>query len=271
MSKKAVITEYTVKSSKLDKPLTIAHVSDLHERNGDEFLELLRQVKPDLIAVSGDTLERYHIAENTVISKSNNFLRKAIIEAAYYVNWFFVFVLGRHNRPDIKNAYRFIKGAPEIAPTVMSLGNHEGKLEDEDHAVIRESGAVMLDNADTQLTVGGCKLLIGGLSSVPDTDWLQSFSEKHGFKLLLCHHPEYFDKIVPKNDIDLTLSGHNHGGQIRLFGKGLFSSGSGLFPKYDGGLFENRIVVSAGCSNTVAMPRFKNPRELVVIRLTPDS
>lgn len=271
MSKKAVITEYNIKSSKLNKPLTIAHVSDLHERNGDEFLELLKQVKPDLIAVSGDTLERFHIAENTVMSKSRNFFRQAILEAAYYVNWFFVFVLGRHNRPDIKNAYRFIMNAPKIAPTVMSLGNHEGKLEDEDFAVIRESGAVLLDNADIQLTVSGCKLLIGGLSSVPDTDWLQSFAEKDGFKLLLCHHPEYFDKIVPKNDIDLTLSGHNHGGQIRLFGKGLFSSGSGLFPKYDRGLFENRIVVSAGCSNTVAMPRFKNPRELVVVRLMPES
>ena len=70
-----------------------------------------------------------------------------------------------------------------------------------------------------------------------------------GFKILLCHRPEYYDRFVKETDIDLVLSGHNHGGQFRLFGKGLISSSSGLFPKYDRGIFENRLVISAGCSN----------------------
>ncbi|MBQ2570485.1 MAG: serine/threonine protein phosphatase, partial [Ruminococcus sp.] len=58
-------------------------------------------------------------------------------------------------------------------------------------------------------------------------------------------------------------------GQIRVFGKGVLSSRSGFFPKYDRGVFDNRLVVSAGCSNPVALPRWGNPRELVMIQLNP--
>ena len=87
---------------------------------------------------------------------------------------------------------------------------------------------------------------------------------------MLCHHPEYYERLLKDKDIDLILSGHNHGGQFRIFGKGLLSSSTGLFPKYDRGLFDGRLVVSAGCANTTAIPRFFNPREAVIIRLLPD-
>jgi predicted MPP superfamily phosphohydrolase len=108
------------------------------------------------------------------------------------------------------------------------------------------------------------------LSSFYDEEWLRGFSEEKGFKILLCHHPEYYDRFVKETDIGLVLSGHNHGGQFRLFGKGLISSSSGLFPKYDRGIFENRLVISAGCSNTAAVPRLCNPREVVIIKLSPE-
>ena len=42
------------------------------------------------------------------------------------------------------------------------------------------------------------------------------------------------------------------------------SAGGGLLPKYDKGFYHGRMIVSAGCSNTVAMPRICNPRELVL-------
>jgi hypothetical protein len=64
--------------------------------------------------------------------------------------------------------------------------------------------------------------------------------------------------------------GHNHGGQIRVRDRGLFASGGGFLPKYHRGVFDDRLVVTAGCSNTVAMPRINNPRELVIINLIPE-
>ena len=77
--------------------------------------------------------------------------------------------------------------------------------------------------------------------------------------------------MVADKAIDLTLSGHNHGGQIRVFGKGIFSSRSGLLPKYDRGIYHQRLIVSAGCSNPVAVPRLGNPFELVMIDLKPQT
>ena len=57
---KAVLTEYQVNIPySVPQELTIAHVSDLHERISDDILRMLRRVKPDFIVVTGDTLERY--------------------------------------------------------------------------------------------------------------------------------------------------------------------------------------------------------------------
>lgn len=49
--------------------------------------------------------------------------------------------------------------------------------------------------------------------------------------------------------IDLVLSGHAHGGQIRLFGQGLFAPGQGILPKYTSGVHEN-MIISKGLANT---------------------
>ena len=68
--------------------------------------------------------------------------------------------------------------------------------------------------------------------------------------------------------IDLILSGHNHGGVIRILGKGLYARNQGLFPKYDGGIFDSRLIVSRGLSNTKHIPRLFNPTELVYIHLS---
>ena len=55
MAKKAVLTEYRLTVPQLRQPLTIAHVSDLHERDATDILALLQTVQPDLIAVTGDS------------------------------------------------------------------------------------------------------------------------------------------------------------------------------------------------------------------------
>ena len=84
---------------------------------------------------------------------------------------------------------------------------------------------------------------------------------------LLCHHPEYWPRYVRDLPVDLTLSGHAHGGQIRLFGQGLFAPGQGLFPRYTSGVHEGRLVISRGLANTTRIPRLFNPTELVCVHL----
>ena len=270
MSKKAVLTEYTLSLPKIKKPFDLALVSDLHERRSDDILMLLKKAKPDLIAIAGDTFERVGdgSTDRSGRVKRGSALQFAIKAAAYF-NYFMIHTFSKKNLPKTENAYSFLTEAAKLAPVYLSLGNHEYDLEDEDIRTLENNGIVLLDNADCCANVKGDLLRIGGLSSEPDGEWLERFSQSVGFKLLLCHHPEYYDSMVSELDIDLVLAGHNHGGQIRLFGHGVLSSRSGLFPRYDSGVFDDRLVVSAGCSNTVALPRLFNPRELVVIHLNP--
>ena len=68
-------------------------------------------------------------------------------------------------------------------------------------------------------------------------------------------------------DVDLVLAGHAHGGQVRVFGRGLYAPGQGLLPKYTHGVIDHRMIVSAGASNSVSIPRWGNPCEVLRIEL----
>ena len=245
------------------RALRLALVSDLHDRPGDEALASLRRRKPDLICIVGD------------------------------------FVLGRAPREGWKleqspHAMAFLRACAELAPCFVSLGNHEWMLAPEDLALLSDTGVSLLDDAWT----GWEDLCIGGLSSGrighyrayraafpevrypyarnlrrlgarsgPETAWLPGFAARPEYKLLLCHHPEYWPRVVRPLPVDLTLSGHAHGGQIRLFGQGLFAPGQGLLPRYTSGVHEGRLVISRGLANTTRIPRLFNPTELVYVQL----
>ena len=269
MPKQAVVTEYTLPAPKLQNDLTIGLVADIHERSAADIAALLEQSRPDVIAVAGDTFERFDDNSPLECYKSNpNPFRRAFLTAAAYFNYFVMQKICK-NIPDPQNAFSFLERAAKVAPVFLSMGNHEELFWDEDRAFFQKHGITLLDNTSAAVTLRENTLQIGGISNDDENTqrWLTAFSRKSGFKLLLCHRPEHYAEIVRDKDIDLTLAGHNHGGQIRLFGRGLLSSGGKLFPRYDRGVFDDRFVVTAGCSNTVALPRIGNPRELVLIHL----
>lgn len=268
----AVLTEYTLPAPKLKTPLRIALVSDLHERRADDIVALLRRSKPDLIAVTGDTLERTGGKDDETYRKLRySVIKRAMVAAVSYVNML-LYALFRRKKPHkAEFAYEFLHEAAKVAPVFLSLGNHEEHLLEEDKRFFKKEGIALLDNADIVFEIKGERLRIGGLSSVYDEEWLRRFAQKDGCKLLLSHHPEYYDEMICDKAVDWVLSGHTHGGQIRLFHRAIISPGGGLFPKYGGGVYENRMVVSKGCSNTAAVPRWNNPRELVMVNLMPDS
>lgn len=118
---------------------------------------------------------------------------------------------------------------------------------------------------------------IGGLSSrikePPDTEFLDRFEQEEEFRLLLCHHPEVYRDYVRGRDIDFTLCGHAHGGQIQIRGRGLYAPGQGLFPKLTHGLHDNgKMMISRGMTNGAKprIPRINNPCELILLELEPE-
>ena len=90
---------------------------------------------------------------------------------------------------------------------------------------------------------------------------------ENDFTVLLSHRPEHLS-VYAKHSIDLCLTGHAHGGQIRLpFIGGLFAPNQGFLPKFDAGLFKEQnttMVISRGVGSSQFPLRFLNPPEIPV-------
>lgn len=175
----------------------------------------------------------------------------------------------------------FLKEYVYIAPTYFSLGNHDYLIDKNDLEGMRQIGIVVLNDTYVRFNK---EILIGGMTSYfyhkcekydprihmelfPEVDWLDSFEKEEGYKILIDHHPDNYEKYTSYRNIQLILSGYAHGGQIRLFGKGIYARSQGFFPKYDGGIYDEKLVVSRGMTNTLPIPRLWNPTELVIIEL----
>lgn len=249
----------------------LALLADLHNEKPARALRCLTQRRPDAILFAGDLFRGHRpVRGGDLFAKQTQVLP-------------------------------FLSACAQIAPTFLSLGNHEWLLRAEDLQRLAETGATVLDNRF--VTQGA--LVIGGLTSAlttvyrqramsengmempprrrradsrvfqPETAWLDAFEQQPGYKILLCHHPEYWSLRPPmlwERKIDLVLAGHAHGGQIRLLGQGLLSPGQGWFPQLTSGVHPGaygQLVISRGLANTGRpIPRLFNPRETVRIVLT---
>lgn len=229
---KRQLTEYTFRSEKIERPLRLAVAADIHSSPFDDVLEEFTRC--DAVLIPGDLVDRH---------RRNN-----------------------------ENAYRFLEAAPECAPVFYSIGNHERKFRDRAAYLekVRASKVTLLDNE----SVSFMGIRIGGLSSVkekqPDLAFLGRFEKEEGYRLLLCHHPEVYRDFVSGRDIDLTLAGHAHGGQVQIAGHGLYAPGQGLFPKLTHGLYDGgKLLVSRGMTNGAKprIPRIGNPCELIILNL----
>ena len=255
-------------------PVTAALLADTHNQDMDTVLESLRRHPPELILLAGD------------------FLYAAPPAAP-----------GRLKMHESRNALELLGACAALAPTFVSLGNHEWMLNEQDLALLADTGVTVLDNRFVSLSIGGTALCVGGLTSArltayqtwrnqlplaflypwpgkegwpknpePNLDWLEEFEKQSSYKILLCHHPEYVPRYLQNRSVDLILSGHAHGGQWRYYSPldkcfhGVYAPGQGLFPKLTEGRHGNQII-SRGLSNNSAVPRLWNPPELVYINL----
>ena len=181
-----------------------------------------------------------------------------------------------HYADDCRIPVEFLHLAKDVAPVYYTFGNHERNT---DESLYNINGVHLLNDKVERLG----DIVIGGLRSgfrgqaenavmetpAPDLRFLDDFDTMDGVKLLLCHHPEYYPRYLRDRNIDLIFAGHAHGGQWRLFGKGLFAPGQGLFPKYTSGIYEDRLIVSPGLANTVVVPRLFNPPALLTVDILP--
>ena len=234
------ITEYNLKVDN-SRDLVAAFVADTHDIIYDGIISEIKKRNVDMIFMTGDI------------------------------------VYGHDDR--VENGFDMLSAFVNIAPTFMCLGNHEGGATELVRSECKKRGVRLLEEEYVEFK----GVYIGGLTSgyiennvgleenhwkktpAPDIEWLKKFASVEGYKILLSHHPEYYDEYIKGLNIDLTLSGHAHGGQWRFLGRGLFAPGQGIFPKYTSGIHENRFIISRGLANNAFVPRLFNPCELIFI------
>lgn len=254
-NKVIVTTEYEIYSSVLPESFsgfTVVHISDLHNasfgKNQEQLINRINEVKPDIIVITGDLIDS--------------------------------------RRQGTDNAEELLKNLPDAIDIYFVTGNHEAASKEYDELlkILEDNNVNVLQNENALIEKDGqyinlCgindPLFISGSSYSKEndervTEILNGICSADSYNILLSHHPEMFD-IYSQSAANLVLSGHAHGGQIRIpFIGGLFAPGQGFFPEYTSGLYtENNtaLIVSRGLGNSAFPLRINNFPEMVTIRL----
>lgn len=241
------VTEHGYMTDKLPDgcAFTVVQISDLHNANfgikNRRLVAKIEALSPDLIVITGDIVDS--------------------------------------NRTRIKTATNFCEKAADICPVYYVTGNHEHWLDGDKKAElfdgIRKSGAVILDDEAVGITINGGSFTLCGLDDESlYNDTLVSMSEEFDGKqlnILLAHEPQYFDDYCA-SPADLVLTGHAHGGQVRLpFVGGLVAPDQGFFPEYTEGERSDNgttMIISRGLGNSVIPLRVFDLPEIVCVRVS---
>lgn len=254
---------YTVALEDLELPLRLVLISDLHGKSfGKDNARLIAKIQeqtPDAIFLVGDMLDK------------------------------------KADEADVQSLLALTEKLLEIAPVFFSMGNHEQVYLKTNATLldrVAQTGAVVVNDSYVDVTVAGQPLRIGGtmghgfafgrteeeFTSSPEYVFLKAFENTELPKICLAHMPDtfIFNGAYTLWDVDLVLSGHTHGGLVRLpFIGGLYAPMQGLFPEYDRGHFRlgthMQMVITSGLAGHGLLPRVNNPPEIAVIDLVPQN
>lgn len=185
-----------------------------------------------------------------------------------------------------------IRALSAFVPVFLADGNHEqrlrlyphvyGRMYDRFLREVQRSDAVYLVNETASLKLGRVDVSISGLSAdriyyyrkktthMPASAIREALGEKDpgSYQILLAHNPQYKDTYFDWG-ADLTLSGHYHGGIVRLGGhRGLVSPNFRLFSAYSYGHYhmeDKDMIITAGAGEHTIPLRLFNPREIVCV------
>ena len=245
------ITTIEVEDSKIPKSFdnfSIIQISDLHDaefgENQKNLIERVKEIDPDIIVITGDFID--------------------------------------FSRYNIENSSNFVYGVSDSYKVYYVPVNHEAAPTSRYEEVkdnLQKAGATVLDNQNYKICKDNkCINLIGvqDISFIENKDenilknTISELKNESLYNILLSHRPNLWE-IYEKAGIDLVLSGHAHGGQIRLpFTNGLYAPDQGVFPQYTSGDNEfgnTLVVISRGLGNSRFPFRVNNRPEIVNIIL----
>lgn len=255
------VTEaYELSSPKLEEEKTFVFLSDLHDNcfgpGQKTLLGEIDKIKPDAVFIGGDMM---------VVKK----------------------------QADLSAALFLVKKLAGSYPVYYGNGNHENRMDRKRHVYgdkydlfvreLKEAGVCHLSDASVTLPgpirLSGLNLekrhykkRAGGDLEVSYIEKRLGDPERQMFQILLAHSPLYGETYA-RWGADLTLSGHFHGGTIRIPGLGgLMTPQFHFFLESCGGCLrtgEKVMIVSRGLGTHSINIRLNNRPELTVIRLLP--
>lgn len=252
LDERLILRTYTVVSPKLTAEVRLAVVTDFHSSdNADDVVAMVASCAPDAVLLVGDMFDD-DIA----------------------------------NRPT-ERTLSLMRQLSALYPCYYVSGNHEAWTGEMDalYQQTEEAGVMVLRMSSGVLTVRGQRIALCGIpdpyemvfSGAPDTEeqLRQALEDVDSadFTVLLAHRPELLAKYA-QFPFDLVVSGHAHGGQVRIPGvlNGLYAPNQGWFPKLAGGAYTQdgtTLIVSRGLAVRTRLPRIFNRPEVVLVRCVP--
>ncbi len=252
LDERLILRTYTVASPKLTAEVRLAVVTDFHSSdNADDVAAMVTSCAPDAVLLVGDMFD-----DDTA------------------------------NRPT-ERTLSLMRQLSAQYPCYYVSGNHEAWTGEMDalYQQTEEAGVTVLRMSSGVLTVRGQRIALCGIpdpyemvfSGAPDTEeqLRQALEDVDSadFTVLLAHRPELLAKYA-QFPLDLVVSGHAHGGQVRIPGvlNGLYAPNQGWFPKLAGGAYTQdgtTLIVSRGLAVRTRLPRIFNRPEVVLVRCVP--
>ncbi len=257
-SNRFVVREHVFRDARIRRNVRAVVLADLHNkkygRDNARLIEAIRAANPDMILVAGDLLTAKPGATLSVALQLLEAL--AADYPVYYGNGNHEQRLGLYPDTYKDMAQRYAEGLERLG--IRPLLNAHVQL------------------SDWGITVYGAQIdrrfyrrLHGQPMEAAYLERILGKVDKSSFSILLAHNPDYFPRYAEWG-ADLVLAGHIHGGMVRIpfVGKGVASPHISLFPRYDGGRFDENdsvMLVSRGLGMHTIPIRLFNPGELLVL------
>lgn len=262
--KKIDITEYIIETDKFSKDFSgfkFVMLSDLHSNeykiNLHQINRMIKEEKPDAVLIAGD-------------------------------------MFNGKVRDDVTEVMNFLTALAKRYQIFYALGNHEYRMKiypdtyggrfDSIYGYLADAGVCFLEDETVYIEKESEMLALSGVEidsvfykfrpPVMGKGIMDSHlgdADKSKFNLLLAHNPDYF-KNYARWGADLTLSGHVHGGIVRIPGiGGIISTTKKILPQYDEGLYETKsgkkMIIGRGLGAHTVKLRINNRPELVIVKI----
>ncbi len=268
---------YNVGNIKANEKIRIIQITDLHNstygENNAQLIERVKKLKPDVIIYTGDCVEPN---EESVTSTVKLCSSLSDVAPSYYIYG--------NNEVELVYGYALTESALD-----EKLGFNDDNREPEKLLEIKDSfeeklekvGVKVLKNKTDSVLVGSTMIdIYGSLTSNPSSFWSYGgesfgdflYSKENHLKIFAIHEPFVFEAYEEDFWGDLMVSGHTHGGVVRVPILGpLYTHEGGLFPErkecYVSGRYsfsDGTLIVSPGLDNGNPF-RINNKPELSII------